>query len=558
MLLAVDQLLPILYNIALYAVAYVALVAMILKGIEYALRRNFRHVETGKMIPGASLCEISYRVCVLSWFYTTHLCEEIKRIQDQCGPLFHCFAGISGHSIITAKPEHVGKILRQTSMYPKHNIFTSKQLNHFWGDNLLVVEGDVWKRQRSVMNKGFYDIEKFMNIFSKKVALCLEQWDSESPIMSKKHIGVTTFPVPELADKENSKSVPMKVYVKPFTQKMALDVLGCTIFGYDFHYLQGEMGEYLDAYNYVMSNAFNLIRTVFQFVNSLPAVLYPPNKTIDSSAQKFDELAYMMIAKARQNVLERAQKRNSSTTANAAEEEEEEMTLLEQMIDAVPEEGDEGTDCSALTDKELRDNICILFIAGHETTSLSLSFALYHLAKDPVIQEKARQEVFRVVGKDQIPTYEQLKDLDYITNIINECMRMYPPIGILNGRLQQKSQVFDGYKLPKNSILQIFIYGLHHNKEVWGDPENFRPERFEPAESKTRHPASFIPFSAGPRTCIGNKFAMCEMRLFISMLLQRYTLHLPPGEENKKLEFDRTNVLVGPKNDLGVVFKRLN
>jgi cytochrome P450 len=521
-------------------ITIITIIIVIVKLIEYILESPYRHVKTKQTLVSPSLTQVALRVM----FSKNHLSQEIMRFKDKFGEIFHCFVGLSGSTIVLSKPAHISRVLRQAEMFPKNNAFTSSQLHEFWGDNVLVVEGNVWKRQRSVMNKGFYDLEKFMNIFSKKIALCLDQWDNQSPHMSRNHIGSTTFPT--------SDNSGMKVFVRPFMQKMTLDVLGCTVFGYDFMYLNGEKGEYLDAYNYVMGEAFNIFRTLLQILNRLPGWIYPPNTKIYNAMEKFDELAYELIGRAKQRV---EQRRHNSDHHN-----EEDTNLLELMIESTAAvDVNEESEYSSFTDKELRDNVCVLFVAGHETTAMVLSFCLYALAHHPEIQEKARAQVLEVVGSaEHIPTYKQLQNMEYISYVINETMRMWPPISILNGRITKKDEVFDDYKIPKGSNVQVFIYGVHHSKEIWKDPEVFRPERFEPAESKTRPAFSFIPFSAGPRVCIGNNFSLYEMKLFLSMLLQRYSIHLPEDvKQEYPPRFDRFNLVISPTNDLSVVFKKI-
>ena len=175
-----------------------------------------------------------------------------------------------------------------------------------------------------------------------------------------------------------------------------------------------------------------------------------------------------------------------------------------------------------LTDEEIVSAVQGIVFAAHDTTGCVLAFTMHTLARFPDLQERVRAEVLKSIGYD-VPTYDDLAQFSYMQMFVEEVMRLYPP-GPLLGRTLDDDAVVEGRKLPKGQWLEIGVYGLHHNPEVWPEPEKFDPERFSAKNKHGRHAYSFLPFSAGNRGCLGQKFAMFEMKTVLSQILQRYTV----------------------------------
>jgi cytochrome P450 len=197
---------------------------------------------------------------------------------------------------------------------------------------------------------------------------------------------------------------------------------------------------------------------------------------------------------------------------------------MQMLLDARYEDTGKG-----MNDQQLIDEAAILFIAGHETSANSLAWTLYLLAQHPEVLHKLKAEL-TAVAPNRVPSFNDLRQLTYLTQVINESMRLYPPAWITD-RVALNDDELNGIPIPKGTVISIFIYGLHHQKKRWQDPEAFRPERFRPEISKTKHAFSFMPFGGGPRLCIGNNFAMMEMQLTLAAVLRRFNLRLPPGFE---------------------------
>jgi len=173
-----------------------------------------------------------------------------------------------------------------------------------------------------------------------------------------------------------------------------------------------------------------------------------------------------------------------------------------------------------LSDKQLKEETMVLFLAGYDTSSNALTATMHLLDKYPEVQEKARAEADAVVKNGSI-AFEDLRKLPYITQVIKESMRLYPPAWII-GREALGPDTLSDYPLQTGDSVSIYIYGLHRNPLYWENPEDFDPSRFEEEKEKERHPYAYIPFGGGPRLCIGQQFAMTEMQVALPLILHRF------------------------------------
>jgi len=189
--------------------------------------------------------------------------------------------------------------------------------------------------------------------------------------------------------------------------------------------------------------------------------------------------------------------------------ESDEPTLLDLMIDSHDNEN--------MTETELIQNFFLFFLAGHKTTSGTLSLVLDIFASHPEIQRKCREEVDNVLP-GQNPDYDSIKNLKYLDNVIHETMRIR---GVVNGlgRVAKQDCTLAGYHIPKGTFLLIAMSNLHNDPDVWDNPQEFIPERWDSPKVQKN---VLMPFGLGERICLGMTFANLEMRLCLVKLLQRY------------------------------------
>ncbi|MEV6342955.1 cytochrome P450 [Actinoplanes sp. NPDC051851] len=179
------------------------------------------------------------------------------------------------------------------------------------------------------------------------------------------------------------------------------------------------------------------------------------------------------------------------------------------------------------TDQEMRDELLTIYLAGHETTATALCWTLYAIAQHRWVAEEIEAEVDRVLG-DGEPTAETLNDLPYTGMVVQEALRLYPPIW-LYPRDATGPDILAGYDIPAGSSLLLSPFVSHRNPRVWENPEAFDPGRFAPDAPGKPPRMSYFPFGGGPRQCVGNVMALMELRLIVAMVVARYRLELVPG-----------------------------
>jgi cytochrome P450 len=189
-----------------------------------------------------------------------------------------------------------------------------------------------------------------------------------------------------------------------------------------------------------------------------------------------------------------------------------EQDMLGLLIDA----RDSGT---AMSDAEIRDQVLVFLLAGHETTSTALTFALYLLGRHPDVQEKVRAEVDAVGG---VPTAEQAETLAYTTMVLRETMRIFPSAPV-TGRRAVADDEIGGYLIPAGADVAVAPWVTHRHPQFWDEPARFDPERFAPEQEKARHRYAWYPFGGGPRACIGQHFSMLESTIALAGLIQNFT-----------------------------------
>lgn len=205
------------------------------------------------------------------------------------------------------------------------------------------------------------------------------------------------------------------------------------------------------------------------------------------------------------------------------------LTLLELLLQST-------IDGQPLTEEDIREEVETFMFAGHDTTTTGTAAVFYYLSKNPEIQQKVYEEIISVFGNDPTTpvTYNDLQDLKYMEMVMKESFRLIPPVPVM-GRQLMEPTVISGVLCRSGTNIAIPIYAHHRNPEIFPDPEKFDPDRFLPKNTEHRSPYSYIPFSAGPRNCIGQKYAMVEIKTFITKVLLNYKLLPNKGEWKLKV-----------------------
>lgn len=278
---------------------------------------------------------------------------------------------------------------------------------------------------------------------------------------------------------------------------ITFDIIARTMFSYDSGEKLGQIERAFDSINRI---ATEKIRTLVRVPLLIPT---KQNREYTEALRALDEVVLGIIQE------RRAMKHNDR------------QDLLSVLMQAVDEKDQTG-----MTDRELRDELMTMFLAGHETTAHTLAWAFDFVMRRPDVESKLAEEWSRVLG-GELPTADHYNDLAYTQNVLWETLRLRPS-GYLTTRTAIVDTQLGDLPVRRGEALMISPYPLHMSPVYFDDPETFRPERFENDYVKTLPMMAYFPFGAGPRSCIGNHFAMLEMVIILATIGQTFRLrHIP-------------------------------
>ncbi|CAB3992331.1 cytochrome P450 4c21-like [Paramuricea clavata] len=299
------------------------------------------------------------------------------------------------------------------------------------------------------------------------------------------------------------------LFVENDFNRMTLDALGECVFGYEFNTTE--------AGDTIISRAFT---DLFTGVNpaaksfSIKLLLwFPFLKYFMKSVIKGEEALKTIACVIKQIIGDKREKKPDISTTR--------KDLLDRLIEAVDEETGQGMD-----EEELFSEVFAFLFAGHETSSVALSWILYYLAQYPDIQEKIRREVLETLT-EQEGSWEAYESMEYLTAVINESMRLRPPVSVYRRKVIRDDNIL-GYNIPADSVIVISPYVVHRKPEYWSDPETFNPDRFLESNNPNNR-RTFLPFSNGPRFCIGYRFALMEIKVVVATLIREFSFSMIPG-----------------------------
>lgn len=218
------------------------------------------------------------------------------------------------------------------------------------------------------------------------------------------------------------------------------------------------------------------------------------------------------------------QKRKDTLKNNPSSTNKRRLDFLDMLLTARDANG------QGLTDREIRDEVDTFMFAGHDTTASSLSWTFYCLGKYPDDQQKVYEEVREIMRDKDIVTWDDLPQMKILHLFLKETMRMYTPVPVISRTLKEPLEV-DGVTLPPFIDVMVQIECLNHHPDNWPDHEKFRLDRFEDHSSSDKDPFSYVPFSAGPRNCIGQNFALNELKVILCKVINRFRIVLDEDHE---------------------------
>ncbi len=401
--------------------------------------------------------------------------------------------GIFGSALVVGDPAGVKRVLvDNVANYPKRDI-QLRMFRALFGEGLLGTDGDLWRRHRRIMAPAFdpRSVASYAPAITRACESFYARWDA----------------APEGAAMD----------VAADMSRLALRIIAGTMFSADTDEVIGPVAD-------TMKDGFDF--DDFNILDVLPIVgpwrMRQREMRMAAQFRPLDAAINHLIAA----------RRGAPAGASA--------DLLSRLTTARGESGDR-----ALSDSEIRDEVVTIFIAGHETTAQAMSWTWYLLSQHPAVEARLHAELDEVLA-GRTPTQDDLPKLAYTRRVIEESMRIYPTAPTLSNRVALADDEICGFKVKKGTSIAISPWLLHHHRRLWDEPNRFDPDRFLPGRSAARHRFAYLPFSAGPRVCIGQMLAMNEAVLILASLAQRYTLRLAPGQVVQP----QANITLRPKYGL--------
>ncbi|XP_037507676.1 thromboxane-A synthase [Rhipicephalus sanguineus] len=207
---------------------------------------------------------------------------------------------------------------------------------------------------------------------------------------------------------------------------------------------------------------------------------------------------------------------------------------------------------TVLDDDDITQNAFLVLVAGYETTSNTLTLVSHMLINHPDVQEKVRQELLAALGTDEEISYNTIQKLTYLNCVIQETMRLYPPVFAFVTREAVVDKQYGKLKIPAGTAVMAATEYIHRDPSSWEKPNTFDPDRFLPERRKGQNPLAFQPFGAGPRNCIGMRFAQMELRFTLAHILRKYRLVATPNSDKDPAEIDMNPLVLRIKRGVNV------
>lgn len=427
--------------------------------------------------------------------------NTLSKIADEYGDLSHFKLGRL-HVYLINNPDYIEKIL----IYDHSNFSKGPRLQsakRLLGEGLVTSEGEFHKSQRKLIQPLFLPkkISSYGAIMTDRALRMIQGWKNGSVV--------------------NIHSELMKV---------TLSIICKSVMNYEMESKQAK--DFGNAFSITKTYASRLQHPLGQILDRVP--ILPKVALARAAGNKLNTIVYGLISERREKI-----EKDKSFSGE---------DLLSKLIRVQADDG------SAMTDKQLRDEIITILIAGHETTSNALTWTYYLLSQNPKVEKRVFDEIDSVLGENsgafKQPSIADLPKLDYVEKVFREAMRLYPPVWTM-GRFVQNDYALGGYMLPRGSSLMFSQYVMHHSSKYYGNPEIFDPDRWT-EEFKMHLPRfSYFPFGGGIRGCVGEPFAWQEGILLLATISSYWSMRLAPDQRVKL----QAGITLSPKNGIKMKLK---
>src|SRR5580658_2021141 len=419
--------------------------------------------------------------------------QVLSRYHETFGDTFRLYLGGLKEAIVTIDPAVIQHVLKTNAENYQKSEIQVKRMGHFLGKGLLTTHGEAWRTQRRLIQKGFdrKQLEALSSIMQDSLAESMSDFDRQ--------IG----------------DGPVDIY--PHLMKMTFAMVAKSLFGARLK------DEDIDLVSHTICTVQEFIvrQTLQPYLN--------PWFAVSGDLRRHEE----MRARADGVLMEYIQQRRHQAPGH---------DLLQTLMDARYADGE------GMSDELVLSESMQLLVAGHETSSNGLSWLLYLLSMRPDCLERVRQEFDSVLGDAPLSHGDVLR-FEFTTQVIQEALRLYPPFWLVDRMAVADDRVGD-LAIPRGSTVIVFVYGAHHATRHWNDPESFIPERFAKGNEKQQTPFTYLPFGAGPRSCIGSNYAMLQILMILGAVLRKYDFELSPGQTIEA----RPMVILRPKHGIRMTF----
>ncbi|KAF9969182.1 hypothetical protein BGZ73_008589 [Actinomortierella ambigua] len=420
------------------------------------------------------------------------------------------FKFMSENFILVIDPVNIQHILvKNFTNYEKGPEFFD-MFHDFLGSGIFNADGEQWKTQRSIARPHFMTNEfKDAKLINKHVDKLIE-----------------------VINRQTNAHPDTPLDVQDLFLRFTLDASAEFLFGETVNALEEGHSDFSRAFNYAqLITAWRIRIPHWRW--------FVPSSRFKSEMQVLDEFVYRII----DNAIARKEKRESETQKPSDEEEKKSgyENMLEHFL-SVQETPDR---------KYLRDMLMNFMIAGRDTTASLLTWSFWYLAHHPDVVERMREEIDRFVG-DRVPDFEDIRQLKYMKQVVNEVLRLRPPVPYNMRQSVEEDVLPNGYYVPPRTTVGYSAYVTHRLKELWGeDAEEFNPDRWGPSRSHEIRPFMFVPFHAGPRICLGQNFAYTEAMTTLARLLPLYNVKLVSGFEPRQF----ADVVLFSHNGMSIIIE---
>ncbi|XP_020663156.3 cytochrome P450 4B1-like [Pogona vitticeps] len=427
----------------------------------------------------------------------------------RCFPLwFGRFVG----GLLINHPEYAREVLSRGD--PKHTL-THKFFLPFIGKGLILLDGTKWQQHRKLLTPGFHNeiLKPYVTLIAESVKVMLDKWEK----------GVSEDP-------EASVEIYKDVCLMTLDSNMKC--------AFSFH-----SNCQMDRDNPYAKAIFDI---TYLITERMKIPLYQSNLIywFTSQGHQFRKACRVSHCHTDRVIRER---QKSLKDNNESILKKKHLDFLDILLLAKDEKG------RPLPHEDIRAEADTFLAAGHDTSTSAISWLFYCMAQNPEHQQKCREEIKALLEDQDTIKWDHLRKMTYTTMCIKETLRIYPPISVMLRLLKEPLTFHDGRTLPEDLLVGISIYGIHRNPEIWNNPEAFDPMRFSPENSHSRHPYAFLPFSAGSRNCIGQQFALTEMKVALALTLLKFELKLDPAKPTTPV----VQIVTSPENGMYLKLKKL-